>query len=84
MDLLNNTCPKSIVIYTFQVIAVLSVMITSLVNLTLSHQDKGLWLSLLTSSLAYLLPNPYLKKKTTSNNKKDEHHHKQGRPPAEE
>lgn len=50
--------PKSEIVFFVQVILVYIVVITSIVNLTLGSQDNKLWISLLSSSIGYLLPNP--------------------------
>ena len=46
-----------------QVVAVYIVIIISLLNLTRGADNKELWVSLLSSSVGYLLPAPILTKK---------------------
>ena len=54
--------PKSEIVFFVQVILVYAVVIVSIANLTYGRSDDKLWISLLSSSLGYLLPNPNLNK----------------------
>ena len=60
---MDNWCEKSLVKYSCQMIILAIVTIASVVNLSLNQDEKGIWLSLLCSSLGYILPNPSIKKK---------------------
>ena len=54
--------PKpDVILFTFQVFCISSVILTSLVNLTYNWGDAKLWTVLLTGSLGYIMPNPKLK-----------------------
>lgn len=44
-----------------QVIPLYVCIIASIINLSLRHEPHTLWITLLSSSLGYLLPNPSLK-----------------------
>ena len=55
-----------IIAFLFQMIAVYIVIIISLLNLTQGTDNKELWVSLLSSSVGYLLPTPILTKKHVS------------------
>ena len=54
--------PKSEIVFFFQVILVYIVVIVSIVNLSIGQSDEKLWITLLSSSIGYLLPNPNLNK----------------------
>ena len=47
-----------------QTIILYIVIITSLINLSLQNGDQNLWISFLSASIGYLLPNPSIKKQT--------------------
>lgn len=50
------------ILFFIQVFVLLTIIITSLINLTvLRSGSKTLWISLLSSSIGYLLPNPKFK-----------------------
>ena len=54
--------PKpDVILFSFQILCVSSVIITSLINLTFQWGDPKLWTVLLTGSLGYIMPNPKLK-----------------------
>ena len=50
------------IIYYFQIIVIFIIVSTSLINLTLFDTHVCAWASLLSASIAYLLPPPKLKK----------------------
>ena len=45
-----------------QIVILYTVIVLSIYNLTVAHDDSTLWTALLSSSLGYLLPNPSLKR----------------------
>ena len=51
-----------IVLFSAQVLVIYIVVSMSLYNLTQSNDNKELWISLLSSSVGYLLPSPFLSK----------------------
>ena len=55
-----------VIAFLSQVVAVYIVIIISLLNLTRGADNKELWVSLLSSSVGYLLPAPILTKKHVS------------------
>ncbi len=59
--LFGSVCPKSQIVFFVQVILVYIVVIVSIVNLTIGRCDEKLWITLLCSSIGYILPNPSLK-----------------------
>ena len=61
LNLSSNTA--DIIAFLFQVVAVYMVIVISLLNLTRGLDNKELWVSLLSSSVGYLLPTPILTKK---------------------
>ena len=60
--LFGNKIPKEEIVYFCQVVIVYVVVITSIVNLSLENGSSELWISLLSSAIGYILPNPSLRK----------------------
>ena len=52
---------KSEIVYFCQMIVIYIIMITSIVNLSLQNGSTELWISLLSSAIGYVLPNPSMK-----------------------
>lgn len=52
---------KSQLVFLFQVTLVFLVVIVSMINLSLHQKPQSLWITLLSSSIGYLLPNPSMK-----------------------
>ena len=50
-----------VVLFTSQISLVFVVVCVSLINLTLQWDHKDVWVMILTSSLAFIMPNPRLK-----------------------
>ena len=57
----DEWCKKSLLVYITQVLAIFIIVIVAIVNLSTSTQDKEMWLTLLCTSMGYLLPNPKVK-----------------------
>ena len=55
-------CPKEEIVFLCQIVILYTVIVISIYNLTVGHDDSNLWTALLSSSLGYLLPNPTLKR----------------------
>ena len=53
--------PRSEIVFFVQVVLVYIVVIVSIVNLTIGSDSDKLWITLLSSSIGYLLPSPSLK-----------------------
>ena len=58
----GRECPKEEIVFLCQVIILYTVIVVSIYNLTVAHDDSTLWTALLSSSLGYILPNPSLKR----------------------
>ena len=58
----GRECPKEEIVFLCQVIILYTVIVVSIYNLTVAHDDSTVWTALLSSSLGYLLPNPSLKR----------------------
>ena len=58
----GRECPKEEIVFLCQVIILYTVIVVSIYNLTVAHDDSTLWTALLSSSLGYLLSNPSLKR----------------------
>ena len=60
---MDKVCYKSAVVFITQMIVVLTVVIAAIVNLSLSGaENKEMWISLLSSSVGFVLPQPKLRK----------------------
>lgn len=59
--LLGNKIPKAEIVYFCQMIIIYTIIITSIVNLSIKNGPSELWISLLSSAVGYVLPNPKLK-----------------------
>ena len=62
-SMFSRTCPKSMVVYCIQVVAIFIIILVAVCNLSLKTADKEMWITLLCSSMGYLLPNPNMKRK---------------------
>ena len=60
--LFGTECPKEEIVFLYQVVILYTVIVVSIYNLTVGHEDSTLWTALLSSSLGYLLPNPSMKR----------------------
>ena len=58
---LSGRVPRSEIVFIVQVL-IFTIVGFSLYNLTVGTQSKDLYISLLSSSIGYILPNPKLKK----------------------
>ena len=56
----GSKIPKEEIVYFCQIIIVYTVIITAIVNLSLGEEQRDLWITLLSSAIGYLLPNPRL------------------------
>ena len=54
---------KSLILFVVQVLVLFLLIGTSLYNLSRGGVEKDLWISILSSSSGYLLPNPKLERK---------------------
>ena len=66
--------PRSEIVFCCQTLLVYVVVVTSLVNITLSNGPLNLWIALLSSSLGYLLPHPSLDKTDRRRSSNDVYH----------
>ncbi|RLJ22610.1 hypothetical protein DJ031_00480 [bacterium endosymbiont of Escarpia laminata] len=57
----GTACPKEEIVFVCQVIVLYSVILISIYNLSVGHENPTLWTALLSSSLGYLLPSPTLR-----------------------
>ena len=60
--LFGTNCPKSEIVFLCQMFVLYTVIVVSIYNLAFGRTDSNLWTALLSSSLGYLLSNPFLKK----------------------
>lgn len=58
--LFGSKVPKAEIVYICQIVIVYIIIITSIVNLSLSNGNPELWISLLCSAIGYALPSPSL------------------------
>ena len=50
-----------VILFTFQILLIFTVVCVSLLNLTLQWGNQNLWTVILTASFGYIMPNPKLK-----------------------
>lgn len=62
-QVLGFRVPKNEVVFFSQIIVLYIVIITCIVNLSISHPLSELWVGLLSSSIGFLLPNPTIKER---------------------
>ena len=67
-NVLGSRLPKSEIVYFCQMIVVYAIITTSIVNLSIQSDKAELWISLLSSSIGYVLPSPQLDSKTRNMN----------------
>ena len=67
-----QTCPKSVILFTVQMLLICVIVIASIINISLDDNNKEMWIVLLSSSIGYVLPNPKLKHVKISSSVKDE------------
>ena len=60
-NLFGQSVPRSEIVFFTQIIIVYIVIITCIFNLSFHNGETELWVALLSSSLGYLLPAPYMK-----------------------
>lgn len=53
--------PKTEITYFSQIVLIFIIVIASLINISLGSKDTTLWITLLSSSVGYCLPQPKLK-----------------------
>ena len=54
--------PKNEVVFLSQVIILYTVILTCIINLSISQQHSEVWIGLLSSCIGFLLPNPSIKR----------------------
>jgi hypothetical protein len=59
----NGLDKKDLVVYICQVIAVYTVVIACIYNLSTDNHNTNLWTALLSSALGYMLPHPSMKRR---------------------
>ncbi len=58
---MGSNIPKSEIVYFCQIIIVYIIAIAAVVNLSMGNALTEVWISLLSSCIGYILPNPKLK-----------------------
>ena len=61
--LMGRELPRSEIIFFSQMVIILIVVISSIYNLSTGHKDRMLWVTLLSSTVGYCLPNPSLERR---------------------
>ena len=65
--LFGTNLPSKEVVFFVQVLVVVVVLVTCVVNLSLETGEQDLWKYLLCSIIGYILPNPSLEKRASNN-----------------
>ena len=63
---MGRQCPRSEIVFFSQMTIIVCVIVASIYNLSTSHKDRSLWITLLSSSLGYVLPNPSIERRQTT------------------
>ncbi len=58
---MGSNIPKSEIVYFCQIIIVYIIAIAAVVNLSMGNALTEVWISLLSSCIGYILPNPKMK-----------------------
>ena len=66
-NILGHRLPRTEIVFFSQLLILLIIIITSLYNLMVYENNHNIWISLLSSSIGYSLPNPSLKKPKNRN-----------------
>lgn len=59
-NMFGSKVPKEEIVYFCQITIVYTVIITSIINLSFKTGQPELWITLLSSGIGYLMPNPRL------------------------
>ena len=59
---MGRDVPKGEIVYFCQTLIILTLVVASLVNISLQNGNTELWITLLSSSAGYVLPNPSISK----------------------
>lgn len=62
-NIFGYNVPKQEVVYFSQILALYLVIFVCLINLSIGNDRNDIWISLLSASVGYLLPNPSLKQR---------------------
>ena len=63
---LGEKLPRSEIIYFTQILLLFIVISTAIANLSLETGNEQLWITLLCSSVGYILPSPHIKSKRSN------------------
>ncbi len=63
---MDRLCYKSAIVFATQMVVVLTVVTAAIINLSLKNENKEMWISLLCSTIGYVMPAPKLRKLTTT------------------
>ena len=58
--------PRSEIVYFTQIFLLFLIIVTAITNLSLTSGQEELWITLLCTSVGYILPSPDIKKKTNA------------------
>ena len=59
----GKNVPRSEMVFICQIVPIYAIICASIYNLTVASEHTNLWVSLLSSCLGYLMPNPVIKQK---------------------
>ena len=60
---MGRELPRSEIVFFSQMSIIVCVVVAAIYNLTTSHEGRSLWITLLSSSLGYILPNPSIERR---------------------
>lgn len=62
--LMGRQFPRSEIVFFSQMTIIVCVIVASIYNLSSSQENRSLWITLLSSSLGYVLPNPSIDRRS--------------------
>ena len=63
---LGEKLPRSEIVYFTQITLLFIIIVTAIANLSIKSGQEELWITLLCTSIGYILPSPDIKKKTNA------------------
>ena len=59
---MEGVCTTSLISFCVQMIVLLAIVIASIINLSLHQEHREIWISLLSTCIGLIFPNPKVKK----------------------
>ena len=63
---MGEKLPRSEIVYFTQIVILFIIIITAIINLSLHSGQGELWITLLSTSIGYILPSPEIRKRSNA------------------